>query len=260
MGQAFSILREQPLRLLSVGLVFQLLAGLTQAGFIGILVVLALPALTAGVLQAVHESSVGGRPSLLSLFAAFRRPERLPALLVLGAITFGLGVLAVAVLLAGSLSGLDPALVARLEAGDAAAVAELDPGLLQRSLLGLLVGMLLGAALSYFAIPLIWFAGLPVGAAILVGLREMIRQWRALLALGLVLGLVGFPVAMGVGVILSAQMLGQGPSPLSSLLLLFMVVLYQLLLLSSQYVSFADCFSSAPDEPGEEDKPDQLVA
>ena len=52
--------------------------------------------------------------------------RRHSTLLLLGAITFGLGMLAVVLLLAGSIGGLDPELVARLESGDATAVAELE--------------------------------------------------------------------------------------------------------------------------------------
>jgi hypothetical protein len=260
-GQAITILRARPLPLLVLALLFQLLTPLSQAGIFGILFIVTLPALTAGMLQGLHEAANGGRPSVLVLFSAFAQPARLPPLLLLGAITFGLGVLAVAGLLAGSVGALDPALVARLESGDASAVAELDPALLQRTLFGLLGGMLLGAAVSYFAIPLAWFGGLPAGRAIVLGVRELFRQWRALLALGVVLGALAIPVGVGAGMMLTAQALGQPPSAITSVFLLALVVLYQLLLFASQYVSFADCFgASPPGAPEEGERPDQLVA
>jgi len=259
-GQAVTILRARPLPLLMLALLFQLLTSLSQAGIFGVLFIIMLPALTAGMLQGLHEAANGGRPSLLVLFRAFAQPARLPPLLLLGAITFGLGMLAVVLLLAGSIGGLDPELVARLESGDAGAVAELDPAVLQRTLFGLLGGMLLGAAVSYFAIPLAWFAGLPAGRAIVVGLRELFRQWRALLALGLVLGALAVPVGLGAGMMMTAQALGQPPSALITVFLLALMVLYQLLLFASQYVSFADCFGSGPDEPEDGARPDQLVA
>ena len=60
---SLALLRSQMARLLLIGLVLQFLMGFTQAGVLGIAFVLVIPALSAGVLQAMFsvEQGVGKR-------------------------------------------------------------------------------------------------------------------------------------------------------------------------------------------------------
>jgi hypothetical protein len=270
LAAAAILLREQPLRLLLLVLLFQLMAGLTQLGVLGLVFLMCVPALSAGLLQAAHECATGRLPGPMTLLAAFRSPGRLPALLLLGVICLLTAILAVGGVLAGSLSQLDPELLLRIEAGDPAAVAELDPGLLQRAFLALSLGLLTSAALSYFAVPLIWFEGRPLGGALWQGLLAMLRQWLPLLVLGLLCALLALPLVLGFGMVLTLQ----GSSPLlaavASFALLLASLAYQVLVFAAQYFAFRDIFhpgggsgQSADNGDAEEqggDRDDQLVA
>jgi hypothetical protein len=261
---AAALFRSQAARLLLIGLLLQVLGGLAQVGIFALLFVLAVPALTAGVLQAMHEAASGQRPAPLVLFAAFRNSGKLLSLVLLGAITIGATLLVLSLLVAGTLAGLDPELVARIQAGDQAAVMELDPALVQKVVLGMLAGLLTGALLGFFAVPLIWFDGRPLGNALWAGLSMLFRQWRALTAMGLGLAVIGLPVGLLAGMIVAAQASGAAPSLLLTALLMGVVVLYQVLAFAAQYVAYRDAFHGAspppPTDPGSSEAEDQLVA
>lgn len=261
----FSLLRAQPLRLLLLGLLLQFLAGLTQVGVFGAVFIIAMPALTAGLLEGLRLAHAGRRPPVLTLFAAFRGSGVLAPLLLMGVITLGAAVLAVGMVLAGSISGLSPDLLARIQGGDAAAVAELDPAIVQRVLMALVIGLFVSAAISFYAVPLIWFGRVPLGRAIGKGLVALVREWRALLLLGLLLIITGLPVGLAVGAMMAAQMVSAAPSPLLTLVLVIVMVAYQLLAFACQYLSFRDVFAMSPPagpepEGGDDDRDDQLVA
>jgi len=245
LSASFSLLAAQPVRLLVIGLLLQLLVGLSQAGFLGLLFMLVLPALSAGVLQAMHLTRQGQRPSLGTLFAAFANPQALGRLVLLGALIVACAVGAVAFGLAGSLATLDPAVLAQLEAGDAEALAQLDPAMLQGAVLALGLGMLVGGSLAFYAVPLIWFSGLGLWRAIADGFLGMIREWRALLVLGVLVGLMSFPI----GVLVASHLIAGGEaSMLLTLLTLLATVVFQLLLFAAQYLSWADIFGAPPAE------------
>ena len=241
-----TLIRRQPLRLMVLGLVLQLIAGFSQIGVLGLLFILAIPAFTAGMLQGVHTVGQGERPSLLALFTAFSEPSRLGRLLLIGAIGLACMILAAAFALAGSVDMLDPALITRIEAGEVEAVAELDPVFIQRVLFGLVLGLLLGGCLSFYAVPLVWFSNQSLGRAIALGLLGMLRQWRALTMMGLVLGVLSIPVAVLTAFVLTAQMAQGSVSPVLSLLMLLTGVAYQLLLFSTQYASYRAIFGGTP--------------
>lgn len=259
--RALLILRSGVWPLLLLGLLAQLLAGLTQVGAIGILFVLCGPALNAGLLQALWITEQGRRPGPGTLFAAFREPARLPRLILLGVLMLVTALAAVMVVLSGSLAGLDQATLVRLEQGDVEALLALDPLILERVLLALVAGLLISGTLTYFAVPLIWFHGAPLGQAIVSGLAGMLRNWKPLLVLGLLLGVLAVPAGLLSGLALGLGVAGAGSS-LLSLLMLFVAVVYQLLLFATQYASFAEVFASHPaDSSGAKpDGNDQLVA
>ncbi len=263
---AFALLRAQAARLLLIGLLFQLLGGASQVGILGVLFVLALPALTAGMLQALHLAAIGERPSAMSLFAAFSGGGRLLSLFLLGALTIVVILLTLGFLVAGSLAGLDPDLAARIQAGDQAAVLELDPAIIQKVLFGMLTGLLLSACLSFFTVPLIWFQGRSLGNALVTGIVALFHQWKALTALGLGLAAIGLPVGVMAGSLMAAQLGAASPSTLLTVVLMIVVVVYQVLAFAAQYVAFRAVFmgdghdASAREGDGADENEDQLVA
>ena len=214
LSEAIALLRLQPFRLLILGLVLQLLGGFSQAGVLGVVFVILAPALAAGMLQGLQLAAAGQRPPVMVLFIAFTQPARLPGLMLLGLLTVLLAVLTVAVVLGGSLGAWTRDLIARLEAGDPAAVSDIDPQILLRVVMGLVFGVLLGGSLGFFAVPLMWFHAMPLGRALWTGVWVMLRQWRALLVLGLMVALLGLPVGSAVGMAVSAQAMSGNPSML----------------------------------------------
>lgn len=263
-----ALLRAQPVRLLLLGLLMQFLGGMTQVGVMGVVFFIVMPVLTAGMLQAMHLARVGTRPPVLTLFTAFRGSGVLGSLLLLGVIGLAVALVTMGLALAGAMAGVDPAILGRIEAGDASAVADMDPVVLQRALFALVIGLFLGGTLSFYAIPLVWFRRLSLGRAIGAGIVAMFRQWRALLTIGALLALVGLPVGMAIGAMMAVQMVSTNPSMLMTLLLALVMVAYQLFIFAVQYLSFADIFgfetptpgdagASDPEDDGERD---QLVA
>lgn len=247
-------------RLLLLGLFLQLLAGMTQIGALAILFVLAVPALSAGMLQALHSVDAGLRPSPTLLFVAFTRPDRLLRLVLLGGLMLATAMAAVMMVVSGALTGLDVETIARLEQGDVEALLMMDPGLLERLMLALLLGLLVSGTLSFFAVPLIWFKNLSLGRSIWLGLVGMMRNWKPLLVLGLFLAVLAVPAAVLSALVLGLNATGQGGSPLMTILMLIVAVVYQLLLFASQYVAFRDIFRLGRPRPKDPSDSDQLVA
>lgn len=253
--RSLAVLRSQALRLLVLALVLQFMAGLSQVGLLALLFLLAMPVFSAGMLQAVALAGRGERPAIATLFVAFSSPPQLLRLLGLGGLGLLLTLMLVGSLLSGALSDIDPGLMARLQAGDAQAVGEMDPAVLQDALLALALGMVLAGVLLYFAVPLVWFHRLGPWRALLVGLGGMLRHWRAMLVMGLLLAALLVPVALLVGFSLSAQ---AAPVPaMMTLVAMLAMATYQLLLFASQQVSFAAIFGMPAAAPVAED---QLVA
>lgn len=271
LNDAASLLRSQAPRLLLLGLLLQMVGGLSQVGGpLALLFIIAVPALTAGMLQGMHVAAEGERPGPFTVFAAFRGGSRLLPLLLLGLISVAVTMVVLGFLVAGALSGLDPDLAARIQAGDQSAFLELDPAIFQKVLFGMVAGLLVSACLSLFAVPLIWFGGRPLGAALWTGVLTLFRQWRALTALGIGLAAVGLPVGLLAGMIMAFQLAGAGPSFLMTLFLLLLVVVYQVYAFAAQYVAYRDLFmeptvKDEQDASRRENRPagdgdDQLVA
>lgn len=256
---ALGLVRTQPMRLMALGLMLQLLAGLTQAGLFGLLVLLAMPVFAAGMLDAMDRVRNGHRPSLGSLFAGFGRPDALLALILLGGLVLAALLLTAGWAIAGLLPELDPDLIRRLEAGDTQAMLDLDPALIERVLYGVLIGLFLGAGLSFFSVPLVWFLRNGLGQAIFDGIVAMLRQWKALLVLGLLLGVLSIPPSILTVLSITYVAMGEAPPFLLSLSTLLVVVSFQVLAFAAQYVCFAEIFEwRAPRAEAREE--DQLVA
>lgn len=242
------LIRRQPARLLLFGLILQFLMGLAQSGLLGLILILSIPALTAGMLHVMWVVDRGLRPPLTALFAAFTSGPRLLRLLALGALVLALAIIAVMIGLAGAPLVLDEALITRLEQGDVSAVQELDPALRQRMVLAVLAGMLLGGCVSYFAVPLVWFKNYPLGRAIKTGLLGMIRNWLPFLVLGLLMGMLAIPVVLLTAIVFAASASESVASPLFTVIALLVVVAFQLVLFGAQYYSFKEVFGM--DRPG----------
>ena len=257
----WSLIKRQALRLMLIGLFFQFLLGFSQVQALGLLVVLFLPVLTAGMLHAFYQVELGEKPLLVVLFVAFTSGSRISKLLLLGAIVILLGLFIMTAMLAGQVVGIDPAIISRIEQGDLDALQLIDPQLLENAVFAMLIGALVSGTISYFSVPLIWFGNLGVGNAILMGLTAMLRNWKPLFVIGLLLGLLAIPlVLLFVSFYLSALTQG-GTSSVAAVLLLIMGPLYQLLLFGTQYVSFRSIFGVERPAANEEGQSkDQLVA
>jgi len=145
--------------------------------------VLLVPALSAGMLQALHSADAGLRPSPAMLFVAFSRPDRLLRLVFLGGLMLTTAMAAVMAVVSGALTGLDAETMAKLEQGDVEALLMMNPELLERLMIALLMGLVVSGTLSFFAVPLIWFRNMPLRRAIWLGLTGMMRNWKPLLVL-----------------------------------------------------------------------------
>jgi hypothetical protein len=244
--QSLSLLRLQAGRLLLVALLMQLVLGLTQLPLIGLLIVLCVPGLSAGLLECFHVTAQGGRPALQLLFRPLASTSHNARLLGLGALVFAVGMVRMSLLLSGSEELLDPALLERIEQGDLEAVASLNQESLGRMALALLIGVAVSGTLSYFAIP--------------PGLRALIVNWQAFLVLGLGLVLVLVPVALASGFLFAVS----GPPGLATAvvmgLVMALLLLFQLMLFGTQYCAFRDIFGLAAAAAQPVDDEDQLVA
>ena len=261
LGLAWTMLRTQALRLLLISLFFQFFLSFAQAGMLGLVVILCLPVLSAGMLHSLHSVDLGKRPILMMLFAGFSNSRSLSKLLLLGAIVMIIGLLVVTLVMSGQVMNLDPDLLARIEQGDLDAIQSIDPQVIKNAMFAMLIGAAISGTLTYFAIPLIWFKDIKVGQAILLGLSAMAKNWRPLLVLGVLLGLIAIPLGLLFGIFYFAALKGGVASSVMAFLILLFGPLFQLLVFSTQYVAFRDIFRLEVKADGDEQAgKSQLVA
>ena len=74
--QSLELLRAQASRLLFIALLMQIILGLVQVPLLGILIVLSIPGLSAGILEAFHVTARGGRPPMHLLFLPLASGDR----------------------------------------------------------------------------------------------------------------------------------------------------------------------------------------
>jgi hypothetical protein len=134
----------------------QLVLGLTQLPLLGLLIVLSVPGLTAGLLEAFAVTAQGGQPALRLLFTPLASGRHVGRLLAMGAVVFAVGVLCISAMLSGNEQLMDPDVLTRIEQGDIDAMAALNHESLARMAMAFLVGISISGTLSYFTIPLIW--------------------------------------------------------------------------------------------------------
>jgi len=259
--QSLVLLRMQSGRLLLIAVIMQVILGLTQLPLIGMLIILAVPGLSAGVLEAFDVTSRGGRPGINLLVKPLTSGTHSGRLFLLGLLVFVIGIFTISLMLSGSEVLLDPDMVSRIEQGDIDALTELDQGSLGKMIMAFLLGIAVSGTLSYFTIPLIWFGDRRLGQALAEGIKALVIHWKPFLTLALGLLLISVPV-----IVLTSLLLGMAASGglIAGIVMACMMILllaFQMLLFASQYCAFRDIFGigerSGP--PAEEDD-NQLVA
>lgn len=258
--QCLRLLRLQAGRLLLIALLMQLLLGLTQLPLVGLLIVLSVPGLSAGLLESFHVTAQGRQPGMRTLFMPLTSGAHNGRLLAVGALVFLVGIISMSLLLTGNEALMDPDLVARIEQGDLDAIASLNQEALGQMVLAFLVGVSVSGTLSYFAIPLIWFRGFKLGASLVMGLRALVVNWRPLLVLSLGLLLVFLPVAVICGMLFSMVASGGMVTAVVMGLIMLLLLLFQLMIFGTQYCAFRDIFGLETEVIPPPDKESQLVA
>jgi len=258
---SWELFRRQPLRLLLVSLFFQFFLSFSQADAFGLLIVLCLPLLSAGMLHAFFLTERGEKPMLAVLFLPFTARKSVSQLLLLGAVVMVLGLLVVSLVLAGQLVGIDPEILSRIEQGDLEALQLIDPQIMENAVLALAVGATVSGSITYFSVPLIWFAHQGMGGAVIMGLKALGRNWRPLLMIGVLLGLLMVPMVLLFGSFYLSALGDETPSSWLAFLLLFLGPMFQLLLFGTQYLAYRDIFGLEDAATGYgKTKDDQLVA
>jgi hypothetical protein len=258
---SWGLLRRQPARLLLISLFLQFFLSFTQAGALGLLVILCLPVLSAGMLHALFTVDRGGKPLITTMLMPFTSSKSLLKLLLLGASVMLLGFLIITLVMSGQVMNIDPDILSRIEQGDIEALQLIDPQVIENAIFAIAVGATISGTVTYFAVPLIWFRDQQLGRSIILGLAALARNWRPLLVVGLMLGLMAVPIALLFGSFyLSALSDGSGSTVLAFLILL-LGPLFQLMLFGTQYLAFRDIFGmGATSDVGDKSPTDQLVA
>ena len=258
---SWGLVKRQPIRLLLISLFLQFFLSLSQAGALGLLVILCLPLLTAGMLHAFYSVERGEKPNLTILFLPFTSTKTLSTLIMLGAVVMVLGFLAITLVMSGQVMNIDPEVLGRIEQGDLDALQFIDPKVMENAVFAMAIGAAISGSLSYFAVPLIWYKKYGVGSAITVGLKALARNWQPLLVIGVLLGVLAVPIGLLLGSFYLSALSGGTASPILAFLILLLGPMFQLLLFGTQYLAFRDIFAlDTNTDAGEQSKDDQLVA
>jgi len=257
---SWGLVKRQPLRLLVISLFFQFILSFSQTGALGLVVILCLPVLSAGLLHAFFLVEHGGKPMLAILFLPFTSKGHIGALLLLGAVSMVLALAVVSLVVAGQVLEIDPDILVRIEQGDLEALQMIDPRVMESAVLSVALGAVVSGTMTYFAVPLIWFRKRAMGNALLAGLKGLGRNWKPLLVIGLFLGLLAVPIVLMFGYFYTSALGSGGGSPVIAFLLLLIGPMFQLLLFGTQYLAFRDIFGLEEGIVPVEKKADQLVA
>ena len=258
---SWGLVKRQPLRLLLISLFFQFLLSFSQTGALGLVVILCLPVLSAGLLQAFFQVEQGGKPMLAVLFMPFTARQAIGSLLLLGGIAMALALLVVTLVMAGQMLDIDPDIIIRIEQGDLDALALIDPQVLETAILSMALGAAISGTITYFSVPLIWFRSQKTGSALVSGLKGLGRNWKPLLVIGLFLGILAVPIVLLFGSFYLSALSEGTASTLLGFLLLIIGPMFQLLLFGTQYLAFRDIFGLDEDATTSTNQSnDQLVA
>lgn len=253
--QSLGLLRLQAGRLLFIAVLMQILLGLVQVPLLGIFVILAIPALSAGILEAFNQTQRGNAPGVHLLFAALASGKHRGRFFLMGALIVALSIVCVSFVL-GSTTEIDEALMLRLQQGDLAALEELDPTFMTRLFFSFLISMAIGGTMTFFSIPLVWFRDRKLGRALGEGLKALMANWKPMLVLGLALLVVFLPFSLLMMLFVQLTVFGGLAGMLGMGLVMMLLLLFQLLLFGTQYCSFREIFSleteTAPEPPQDE--------
>ena len=258
--QSLGLLRLQSGRLLFIAVLMQIILGLVQVPLLGIFVILAIPALSAGILEAFDRTQRGGMPGVQLLFAPLTSRKHSGRLFAMGALIVAVSIVCVSFVL-GSTTEIDEALLLRLQQGDLTALDQIDPGFITRLFASFAISMALGGTMTFFSIPLVWFKDQKLGRALGEGLKALFANWKPMLVLGLGLLAVFLPFSLLMMLFMQLAVLGGLAGMLGMGLLMMLLLLFQLLMFGTQYCSFRDIFgvdSKAEQEPPHDEG--QLVA
>jgi len=261
--QSLALVRAQPARLLLLVLLLQLILGLSRLPVLGVLVIIAVPALSAGILQAFRLVAGGQRPTPALLFAPLAARPRTGRLLALGVVLLMVGIFLLSLMLAGSENLLDADLLARIEKGEIDALAALDPVVVRRFMMAVLVTVAISGTLSYLAVPLIWFREEKLGAALVQGLVALLRNWRPFTVLALGLAALLLPLAAAAGILFYLAGAAGALSFVFVGLIMIFTLAFQLVIFGTQYCAFRDIFGLEAGGGGkgpDADQDDQLLA
>ena len=259
--QSLALMRAQPGRLLLMVVLLQLIMGLTQVPLIGFLLILSVPALSAGLLQAFHVTAQGGRPAPSLLFVPLTSRLHAGRLFGLGGLMFLVGIVSVSLFLPADNALLDPELLSRIEQGDADAISAMDMESVRGIIMALMVGLSVSGTLSFMTIPLVWFHDRKLGIALVEGLRALVVNWKPFLVLGLCLAGLLIPVSLVAGVLFAAAGSAGAFSIVVMAVVMLLVLAFQLLLFGTQYCAFRDIFRvDAGPATAEPEDDSQLVA
>lgn len=257
---SWGLIKRQPMRLLLISLFFQFLLSFSQTGALGLVVVLCLPVLSAGLLQAFFLVEHGEKPMLAVLFMPFTTKRSIGSLVLLGAVAMVVALLFVTLVLAGQMVDIDPDIIVRIEQGDLDALQLIDPQVLETAVLSMALGAAISGMLTYFSVPLIWFRNQKMGSALVMGLKGLGRNWKPLLVIGLMLGLLAVPIVLLFGSFYLSALSEGTASTLLGFLLLLLGPMFQLILFGSQYLAFRDIFGLDETTASTQKPEDQLVA
>lgn len=258
---SWGLVKRQPLRLLLISLFFQFLLSFSQTGALGLVVILCLPVLSAGLLHAFFLVEQGEKPMLAVLFMPFTAKQTIGSLLLLGGVAMVLALVIVTLVMAGQMLDIDPDIIVRIEQGDLDALQLLDPQVLESAVLSMALGAAISGTITYFSVPLIWFRKQKTGSALIMGLKGLAKNWKPLLVIGLLLGILAVPIVLLFGSFYLSALSDGTASTLLGFLLLMIGPMFQLLLFGTQYLAFRDIFGLDEVAAGSVSQPeDQLVA
>ena len=258
--KSLTLVKLQFAPLLLIAVLMQMILGLAQVPLLGLLIVLSVPVLSAGMLQAFHQAAEGMRPMPTVLFRAFTLSPHRARLLMTGALVFAVGFVCILFGVSGINELQDPLLLQRLEQGDMNAVYELGPATLSRIVLAFAIGVSVSGTLSFFTVPLVWFHDLALGQSLALGIKGLLGNWKPLLMLAIGLLIVLFPVLLVVSLVMGMAVSGGWAGTLGTALIVLIAVSFQLVLFGVQYCCAREVFPFIePDkesEPGDEDPKD----
>jgi hypothetical protein len=258
---SWELVKRQPLRLLLISLFFQFMLSFSQTGALGLVVILCLPVLSAGLLHAFFIVERGEKPMLAVLFMPFTAKGSIGPLLLLGGVAMAVALLVITFTLAGQMLDIDPDIIIRIEQGDLDALQFIDPKVLESAVLSMILGAAISGTITYFSVPLIWFRKQKLGSALIMGLKAMGLNWKPLLVIGLMLAILAVPIVLLFGSFYFSALSEGTASTVLGFLLLLLGPMFQLLLFGTQYLAFRDIFGF--DEvagPPASKTNDQLVA